>query len=185
MALKACQKCLVSPGKWFVWIFAPGLALFLHNFSPPPCFFPSFCLGKARIRDDFPPKVLVWWCFYPPELRRRWSPRIRSTQKVLLCPAAGWREETQLPVSICQCSQDGKLGKPTEESSGVQILTGMAVQTSDQILGSQSLQKNLLLKKQWSLWYVPHKLAAYRKYSIKENQTVCWSISWIFQVNKN
>ncbi len=30
------------------------------------------------------------------------------------------------------------LAKPIEESSGVQILTGMAVQTSDQILGSQS-----------------------------------------------
>lgn len=124
VALKACQKCLVSPGKWFVWIFAPGLALFLHNFSPPSCFFsPSFCLSKARIREDFPPKVVVWWCFYPLELRRRWSPRIRPTQKVLLCPAAGWREETQLPVSICQCSQDGKLAKPIEESSGVQILT--------------------------------------------------------------
>ncbi len=101
-------------------------------------FFPSFCLGKARIKEDFLSKVLVWWCFYPPELRRRWSPRIRPTQKVLLCPAAGWREETQLPVSICQCSQDGMLAKPIEESSGVQILTGMAVQTSDQILGSQS-----------------------------------------------
>lgn len=86
-------------------------------------FFPSFCLGKAGIREDFPPKVVVWWCFYPLELRRRWSPRIIPTQKVLLCPAAGWREETQLPVSICQCSQDGKLAKSIEESSGVQILT--------------------------------------------------------------